>query len=99
MHNNPFITKQETIKNKFMKLIQTTILFCIVLHSSNLQAQSSNEKAIHQTIIDFATAGDQHQVRALETLLDANYRIVMNQLFGSTDVHCSEISLFEKDQN
>ena len=49
-------------------------------------AQKSDMNAIKSTITAFAKAGDNQDVSALEPLLDANYRVVMNQLFGSTEV-------------
>jgi len=52
-----------------------------------LKAGSSTDKAsIKTTIAHFAKAGDEQDVEALDKLLDHNYRIVMNQLFGSTQV-------------
>ncbi len=55
-------------------------------------AQSSDEKAIKQTIIAFSKAGDTNDADLLATYLDDNYRIVMNRLFGST-----EVSVMPKD--
>ena len=49
-------------------------------------AQQSEEKAVKQAITAFAKAGDQHDVAKLETCLDDNYRVVMNRLFGSSEV-------------
>jgi len=53
---------------------------------SNLQAGSTDESAIKKVIIEFAKAGDDNNVLKLENCLDANYRVVMNQLFGSSEV-------------
>jgi len=49
-------------------------------------AQTSDENAIKQTIIEFSKAGDANDAEKLATYLDGNYRIVMNRLFGSTEV-------------
>lgn len=57
------------------------IFFSICVHG-----QSSDEKQIHQTIAAFSKAGDQHMVSKLDELLDDNYRVVMNRLFGSKEV-------------
>lgn len=49
-------------------------------------AQKQEEKAIQATIEGFAKAADNNDVAELSKYLDANYRVVMNQLFGSADV-------------
>lgn len=54
--------------------------------SISTMAQTKTEKAVKQTIIEFAKAGDNSDAVALEKLLDANYRVVMNRLFGSKEV-------------
>lgn len=60
--------------------------------TSGCNAQSSDEKAIKETILGFAKAGDTNDADKLATYLDGNYRIVMNRLFGS-----SEVSVMSKD--
>jgi Putative lumazine-binding len=55
-------------------------------------AQSADEKAIKETIIGFSKAGDNSDADKLATYLDGNYRIVMNRLFGS-----SEVSVMTRD--
>lgn len=59
--------------------------FSLVL-SLSCQAQQVEQKEIKKTILAFAKAGDRQDASKLEELLDANYRIVMNQLFGSKEV-------------
>ncbi|MFS4449707.1 nuclear transport factor 2 family protein [Maribacter sp. 2307UL18-2] len=54
--------------------------------SAGCNAQSSDEKAIKETIIAFSKAGDKNDADKLATYLDDNYRIIMNRLFGSSDV-------------
>ena len=49
-------------------------------------AQASEVKAIKKTITAFAKAGDRNDAQALGKHLDANYRIVMNRMFGSKEV-------------
>ena len=49
-------------------------------------AQSSDLAQIEATITGFTQAGDQSDSEKVSTFLDDNYRIVMNQLFGSTAV-------------
>lgn len=58
----------------------------IMLTATASFAQQADEKAIKQTITEFAQAGDAQDADKLATYLDANYRVVMNQLFGSTEV-------------
>jgi ketosteroid isomerase-like protein len=49
-------------------------------------AQSSESQAIKKVIIAFAKAGDNNDATTLGKYLDTNYRVVMNRLFGSTEV-------------
>lgn len=49
-------------------------------------AQDLDKKAITKTIETFSKAADRNDAVKLETVLDHNYRIIMNRLFGSTDV-------------
>lgn len=60
--------------------------FLGVFFSITSCAQSSDQKAIEQTIEAFSKAGDQNDVELLDNYLDEHYRIVMNRLFGSTAV-------------
>ncbi|WP_190811593.1 nuclear transport factor 2 family protein [Flagellimonas sp. S3867] len=57
-----------------------------LMFSVGCQSQNEEVKAIKETITNFSKAGDTHNVNQLETLLDGNYRIVMNQFFGSSEV-------------
>lgn len=56
-----------------------------LLTSFQTMAQQSEEKAIKKVVTAFAQAGDQNDATALDQLLDANYRVVMNRLFGSKE--------------
>ena len=59
----------------------------LILFVSGVFAQSSQEeKAVKQVIEKFFAAGDKQDASALDALIDPNYRVVMNQLFGSTDI-------------
>ncbi|MGB3467736.1 MAG: nuclear transport factor 2 family protein [Cyclobacteriaceae bacterium] len=66
------------------KLIMMSILamFGFFMVSAN----TGEEKAIERVINVFSKAGDKNDVSALEACLDDNYRVVMNQLFGSEAV-------------
>ena len=66
------------------KLLLMSIYALFMTVSCN--AQSFDEKAIEQTIIGFSKSGDINDADQLATYLDDNYRIVMNRLFGSTEV-------------
>jgi hypothetical protein len=50
------------------------------------QGQETNVKDVKQTINQFATAADYQDPIILEEVLDANFRVVMNRLFGSEGV-------------
>ena len=59
----------------------------LMLLASSVCAQtSSEEKEVKKVIEKFFAAGDKQDATELDGLLDANYRVVMNQLFGSSDV-------------
>jgi hypothetical protein len=65
------------------KTMTTVFGFAISLLSV---AQSSPETAIKKVITAFAKAGDENKADELSVLLDDQYRLVMNRLFGSTTV-------------
>lgn len=82
-----------------MKNRITMGLFALII-TFNCTAQSSEEAAIQETIIAFAKAGDNNDVDKLDTYLDENYRVVMNRLFGSTEVAVMPKSVYlEKIRN
>ncbi len=64
---------------------QTLLIALIIMTSITANAQKE-VKAINHTITAFAQAGDNNDAEALAQHLDANFRIVMNQLFGSKEV-------------
>jgi len=68
--------------------MKNTILInaIILLFAVSSNAQSSDEKAIKETIIAFSKTGDVNDADKLATYLDDNYRIVMNRLFGGQEV-------------
>ncbi|MEQ8245601.1 nuclear transport factor 2 family protein [Fulvivirga sp.] len=57
-----------------------------MLLSACATAQQSETEAIKATIRNFSNAGDFNDAKTLDKYLDENYRVVMNQLFGSTEV-------------
>ena len=72
-----------------MKRFTLIALLCTTLVSMQANAQTDNNSdysAIELTITGFLEAGDQNDVEKLAEFIDDNYRVVMNQLFGSTDV-------------
>jgi len=79
----------------------TILIGLIVLFASSpLKAQSTDEKEIKDTVLAFAKAGDQNDVKTLEKHLDSNYRVVMNRLFGSSEVAIVPRSVYlEKIKN
>ncbi len=62
------------------------MLFVAAQSAVSCSSQSTDEKAIMDVIAAFAKAGDKNDVASLEKCLDVNYQIVMNRLFGSTEV-------------
>lgn len=82
------------MKNKI-----TMSLFALII-TLNCSAQSAEEAAIEATIMGFAQAGDNNDADQLDTYLDDNYRVVMNRLFGSTEVAVMPKSVYlEKIRN
>lgn len=63
-------------------------LMCTILipMATNAQSEISNYAQIETTIRGFLAAGDKNDAKDLQRFLDDNYRVVMNQLFGSSDV-------------
>ncbi len=51
-----------------------------------------NEENIKDRILSFAKAGDEQDVQTLDLCLDQHYRVVMNRLFGS-----SEVAILDKE--
>ncbi|WP_306643537.1 nuclear transport factor 2 family protein [Sanyastnella coralliicola] len=66
-----------------MKSVMMLLMFAFAASSTIAQ---NDEKDIKQTIQQFAKAGDANDAAVLDEVLDANYRVVMNQLFGSDGV-------------
>lgn len=69
-----------------MKTINFIPFAFALLSILGCQAQDSAEKEIKQTVKSFAKAADDSDADKLSTYLDANYRLVMNQLMGSDKV-------------
>lgn len=65
-----------------------------LLFSATGKAQSSEVKAVKNTIIAFAAAGDRSDADKLSNYLDDHYRIVMNRLFGSKGVSIVSKSMY-----
>lgn len=74
------------------KLILIGVLIMGIVSTSC--SQSSEVKEIKSTIIAFAQAGDKNDADALNNYLDDNFRVVMNQLFGSTEVSILSKSIY-----
>ncbi len=57
-----------------------------IFTASTALSQNTEEKAVKLAISNFAKAADNSDASAIAELLDENFRIVMNQLFGSKEV-------------
>jgi len=66
------------------KMILLSLLGIIGI--SQVKSQNMEVKVIKEVITSFSKAGDQNDSDKLATYLDDNYRVVMNQLFGSKAV-------------
>ena len=61
-----------------------TFSLLLIFLSPTAKAQNVETEAIEKTILQFSKAADEQSVKDLEAVLDENYRVVMNRLFGST---------------
>jgi hypothetical protein len=60
---------------------------CLLITTSTIMAQQKKEEMnVMQTITNFANAADVQDDKALELLLDNNFRLVLNQLFGNKGI-------------
>ena len=69
---------------KFMSMFVFSLCFSLSIFAQ--KGVKSEKPDISKTVKAFAKAGDNQEVADLEKVLDSNYRIVMNQLFGSKEV-------------
>ncbi len=63
-----------------------TILCCLITSITACSAQTNETKSIEKVIHEFSKAGDDSDVNKLDDLLDDNFRIIMNRMFGSKKV-------------
>lgn len=70
------------MKKKVMMLVLATIAFAPAWSQS-----SDDERAVKEAVSHFAQSADRQDAGALDKLLDANFRVIMNRLFGSTEVN------------
>jgi len=69
-----------------MKNVKLVAMACILVATMSCNAQNSEVKDVKKAITAFSKAGDNNNVTELNKYLDDNYRVVMNRLFGSTEV-------------
>jgi hypothetical protein len=70
-----------------MKTKISTIILLLILNLTTYMAQTSNEKpAVEETIKKFAKSADERNEKKLDELLNTNFRLALNQLFGSKEV-------------
>lgn len=62
------------------------LIFIIGMFSTTVKAQKTEIKSVKKIITAFALAGDRNDAVLLNKQLHDNYRIVMNQLFGSKEL-------------
>ena len=81
------------MKKQFL-IVVVSALMCTACNAQSKNKQHPEMKKIEQTIHSFAKAGDDQDATQLDHLLDPNYRIVMNRLFGSPEVTVMPKSLY-----
>jgi hypothetical protein len=70
-----------------MKRKALTTIVLLIITTSTIMAQPKNEEMnAKQTIVNFAHAADLQDDEALELLLDDNFRLVLNQMFGNKGI-------------
>ncbi len=74
-------------------MIKTTLVFGLMALALGCASQSTSDtNEVNKTIQTFAKAADENDVTKLSLVLNDNFKIIMNRLFGST-----EISLLDKE--
>ncbi len=68
---------------KHLKLISIISLFLI---SMSCTAQTNANESIEEVIHKFSKAGDESDITTIDAILDDNFRIIMNRMFGSKKV-------------
>ena len=69
------------------------LINCSVSKNKRQMETNPEKKKITLLIKNFSKAGDDNSVEELDKLLDNNYRVVMNRLFGS-----NKVSVLSKEQ-
>ncbi len=67
------------MKNLFALLVLTFMI-------SNVSFSQNDKEDVKRTVTEFVRAADQQNANAVASLLHSDFRVVMNQLFGSGDV-------------
>lgn len=63
----------------------TVVLVLSLLSTLTLAQTPDAKKKVESAIANFAKAADDQNTKALNYLLDKNFRLIMNQMFGSTE--------------
>lgn len=77
-----------------MKSTKIAVIVCLLFIGTICTAQSKEMKDIERTIINFSQAGDNSDAESLGDYLDDNYRVIMNRLFGSSEVSVMDKSIY-----
>ncbi|PIB38432.1 nuclear transport factor 2 family protein [Maribacter sp. 4G9] len=75
-------------KNNLILLVFTLLII------TSCTAQNDDKSQIQEVLTKFCKAGDENDTKELATCLDDNYRIVMNRLFGSTEVSIMDKAVY-----
>lgn len=77
---------------KKLVFMSLAALFITFTSCQAQQTKSPEVSAVKKAIAAFSKAGDENNVKKLEKYTDVNFRVVMNQLFGS-----KEIAVLDRD--
>jgi hypothetical protein len=67
-----------------MKSIIATIILSTLVTTTTMAQNKNEELTITETITKFVNAADQQDEKTLELVLDSNFRLSLNQMFGNT---------------
>lgn len=68
--------------------MKKSVIICVLtlLAMTQTVAQTTDKQAVTAVVQQFATAADAQDTKAISLLLDDNFRVVVNRLFGSDKV-------------
>ncbi len=83
-----------------MKTLILTTALIMSIQSNVFSQEKTENKAIREVIHEFSNASAQYNYKALDLILDNQFRLIMNQLFGSDQLNVMNKTVYlEKIKN